>query len=488
MAVRAGLDVFVIDYKTPEIDFKSCKSGLLHRKVKQIGNKDYEIVLPTGTKVKAVQTRQSGEWDRFMEVDIYPGLPDKGSVDGLCGNFDGNSENDVEISSTPIIASFYPIKESSLQKYTVNATMDLFNPNIYEGLTDINSQVKFCECGEENLISAQKGHFEDTKILCKADTKNTCVEDGSVDFHTCAVARKKRSIDRHLSANTKLGATNEITSSTAWARIHIEAIKETCVEHVKFNQPIPPEVFRNVTATPKEWFTNTTNQTEINETGKPTTTPTPVPAYTPLFSVDVLETIASVACPGDCNGHGDCVKGKCNCSAGFFDIDCGLDIRQPPIISGIPDMGLCDVHQRDCAMTSILGRKFVNSKNLTCKFKSFQVRENSSFLYADHFITIPGELATSVEVSCILPTIRRKRFDSDKDTGEHIATGYNVSISNDGLAFSDEDSFIVYDSTCVTCSPTAIGQISCSMKVPMRKYAQTLKLMFSRRNSILEKA
>ena len=68
------------------------------------------------------------------------------------------------------------------------------------------------------------------------------------------------------------------------------------------------------------------------------------------------------------------VSGKCICSTSFYDIDCGLDIRVPPTISGIPDVGLCDLTERECAQTSVLGFGFVETPALSCGIIPFQVR------------------------------------------------------------------------------------------------------------------
>ena len=43
------------------------------------------------------------------------------------------------------------------------------------------------------------------------------------------------------------------------------------------------------------------------------------------------------------------------------------------MISGIPDVGLCDLTERECALTSILGLNFVDTPTLSCGIKPFQV-------------------------------------------------------------------------------------------------------------------
>lgn len=65
--------------------------------------------------------------------------------------------------------------------------------------------------------------------------------------------------------------------------------------------------------------------------------------------------------------------GICRCKENFHGNDCGLDIRVPPQIAGIPDMGLCDLKQRECAKTSVLGYGFVETPALACQTTPFMV-------------------------------------------------------------------------------------------------------------------
>ena len=49
-----------------------------------------------------------------MNVDITPGLADVSRTSGLCGNFDGDSDNDGETEPHPRTSSFRLLKEESL--------------------------------------------------------------------------------------------------------------------------------------------------------------------------------------------------------------------------------------------------------------------------------------------------------------------------------------------------------------------------------------
>ncbi|XP_052766474.1 uncharacterized protein LOC128207536 [Mya arenaria] len=519
LVARAGRDIFLINYGThPEVNFKQCDDGVLHRKITKIGNKDYKIILPTGTKITVMQNRGSNGWEKFMEVNIYAGLPDVGRTDGLCGNCNGNPKDDPQHDSQPIYAQFFHISQTDLQKYTLtNTPEDLFNTANHNRVYGWDNRFRFCECDKNSWRFAIIGQLDKTEIKCKEEATTVCEEDSlKSTFPICTLARKKRSVDRYRSAKTRrVSSTVEtrdhhivlreankynestarqecirlmntsvvqmcsnlkdfnissfinscvadtlITSSTVWSKIHLEAIKGTCIEHVRFNQPIPPDVLANATA-PSDWFNETLNETETQNSTtfapmlSPKSTPSP---YVALFTPELLKDIEDIACPGDCNGHGICDKGQCVCQDGYYDIDCGQDIRQPPRIEGIPDLGVCDLNMRECGVTSVFGRNFIESSTLSCKLVPFEVHA-LEVVIRDPLI-VPGEIETIVEISCNLPKARERRSVTE-GVNAPIARGYNVSVSNDGSAFSEEDLLVIYDATCVSCT-TVNGVVKCS--------------------------
>ena len=67
------------------------------------------------------------------------------------------------------------------------------------------------------------------------------------------------------------------------------------------------------------------------------------------------------------------IEGTCQCNSGFTDPDCSIDLSQPPIMRGIPDRGLCDLNQRLCGKTSVLGDNFAETSALSCHIEPFMV-------------------------------------------------------------------------------------------------------------------
>ena len=92
--------------------------------------------------------------------------------------------------------------------------------------------------------------------------------------------------------------------------MHIESLKRSCIDHVKFHQPISAETLANAsTSLPAEWFSST------EETTTKTTT-TAVPDITTdelkksnVFTPELLDSLSSKGCLNDCNGNGICLKG-----------------------------------------------------------------------------------------------------------------------------------------------------------------------------------
>lgn len=79
-----------------------------------------------------------------------------------------------------------------------------------------------------------------------------------------------------------------------WVQIHIEGIKQTCIQYLEFHRPISPEIISQVTL--------------INIEGTKETTPAPV--LSPHSVAELLQVIKAVSCIDDCNHNGDCVDGK----------------------------------------------------------------------------------------------------------------------------------------------------------------------------------
>jgi len=101
----------------------------------------------------------------------------------------------------------------------------------------------------------------------------------------------------------------KITGTFDLTNVHIQALKQNCIEHVEYHQPIPEEIIQSATEPlSEEWF---------NETEEATTTAAPgasstgsVAPETSFFTIESLSNLRDIGCPFDCYGNGACHEGN----------------------------------------------------------------------------------------------------------------------------------------------------------------------------------
>jgi len=81
----------------------------------------------------------------------------------------------------------------------------------------------------------------------------------------------------------------------------------------------------------------------------------------------------------------------------------------------------------------------------------FKVKNNNAYELEEP-LTVVAEVQSVTEITCQLPNIRERRSVDDNTAGSVIALGYQVSASNDGVTYSEEDVLVIFDSTCVNCT------------------------------------
>jgi len=81
------------------------------------------------------------------------------------------------------------------------------------------------------------------------------------------------------------------------------------------------------------------------------------------------------------------------------------------------------------------------------------------------FLTSRAELDSFAQARCPLDVGRSKR-DVGNDNLDYVAKGYHVSMTNDGVTYSEEETVLIYNETCVNCSLGDLGP-TCVVKVPL---------------------
>ncbi|XP_052218802.1 von Willebrand factor D and EGF domain-containing protein-like [Dreissena polymorpha] len=494
VAVQAGSDVVVISTcaRVLDIRFIQCGDGILREKVNEVSKTKYRVTLPSGSYVDI-----SLVYEGFlMNVHVTPSVADFNKTSGLCGSFDGNINNDrlKRPGSTD---------NDPNRSWMVQAKDNLFNENVV--LSHWEDQYRFCTCDSKSVKPTYTATCDvETKKICdvKPVFKDRCVDkkrrkrrsgNGKYkptdegDFHqTVKLAfvskyrdhfnqRQHRSIKQYTEETARqdcmqlLNTTAfqkcsnvpgldftatindcildaQITGTMEWTLSHLETIKSICIQQIDTQKLPPKEDLVGITVTINgSSFSNLSDEN----------------ASLPLtvFTDEIFEEIQSVSCPHECSGFGICVNGSCICEKDHIGEDCSLDSTRPPEMIGIPDEGFCDLKERACKKTSVFGDNLIFENQVKCNIEPFEINVRNDILSEEKY-QVTGVPQTFMEVSCPLEPSKKRSIDGGADINDIIARAYNISLSNDGLNFSEEDTFLVYDSACVTCSKTS-GAIRC---------------------------
>ncbi|CAC5392582.1 unnamed protein product [Mytilus coruscus] len=165
----------------------------------------------------------------------------------------------------------------------------------------------------------------------------------------------------------------------------------------------------------------------------------------------ILSIIEETTCPGNCSGHGICSEGECHCYTSFSGDDCSTDKNKPPLLEKAAFEGECDSSKKACRKFIIPGYDFFRN-SLACKFIPFSVKkgENATVTIEGESFINSGIYRSSFFMLCELPAARSKRSIDI----EVVATGFHISISNNGKDFTDQLSMLIYDSLCYSCNST----------------------------------
>ncbi|XP_071170937.1 von Willebrand factor D and EGF domain-containing protein-like [Mytilus edulis] len=168
--------------------------------------------------------------------------------------------------------------------------------------------------------------------------------------------------------------------------------------------------------------------------------------YNSMSDVSMLfQRVNTMLCVDNCNGNGQCISGKCFCNDSYIGISCSSHISIPPLVLSLPEDGLCDSVARQCRKTNIYGEFY--SKDIICKSEYFLIKSSrkeykasqstSKALYRNFFL-----------VTC----------DFEEHTNEvlnktaTIGTGFDISLSYDGIHFSRTLSLVIFNPVCMSCS------------------------------------
>ncbi|XP_052217770.1 von Willebrand factor D and EGF domain-containing protein-like [Dreissena polymorpha] len=488
VAVQAGSDVFALSTclnTILDVRFVRCDDRILREKVEKVSETLYRVSLPSGTYVEIIL----GIMGHNMNVYVYPSVADFMKTSGLCGSFDGTTTNDRL--NRPGFNDPDPNKS-----WMVNTVDDLFNEHV--ALRHWEDHYRFCTCNERSTSPTNIATCDvDIKKTCTAKPHfaDRCVHSShrkrrskfgeyrptdEGDFHkTVNVAfvskyrgainhRKERSLKTYTDETARsdcmqlLNTTAfqkcssiqgldfssiindcvldaKITGTMDWTMSHLETIKSSCMQQIDIQKMPPKEDLDGMTIT-----INGTSYSNISVDNASL-------SLSSVITQDMFEDIRMVSCLRECSGQGDCTNGSCICKKGHSGEDCSIDSTRPPEMKGIPDDGFCDLQERVCKKTSVFGNNLAFDNQVKCKIKPLEIHVTHEIVTKEDYRVI-GVPQTYMEVSCQLA--QRKKRSVDAEIDDIMARVYNISLSNNGVNFSEKDTLLVYDSACVNCNKT----------------------------------
>lgn len=163
----------------------------------------------------------------------------------------------------------------------------------------------------------------------------------------------------------------------------------------------------------------------------------------------VLLEVEETLCMEDCGLHGICFQGRCYCESGFTGSSCGTSTRAAPGSVALMNGGLCDLSQVDCTWAVVVGDTFINTTNLVCLLQEVQFMADGSVTVGKN-VTAPAVFISAHQALC--------------STGDNVEASYFISISNNGVTFSDRQVFLSRDLTCHECRLNVTDGQVCRLK------------------------
>ncbi|CAI9738780.1 Willebrand factor D and EGF domain-containing [Octopus vulgaris] len=431
VAVQSGDNVILLNRcKGSQLKiriFKSSDTLLAGTAIHRLADgRKYEIHLPTGSVISCQLT------STFINLWMRASPKDFNKTKGMCGNYDGNKRNDLLMPN----GMFYAKKSSSLRTFClawrVNKTDSLYN-GYCPKTEEANNTVIYCQNvnGTKSKCSAtgdvnfcyqkKKSNTDVTDFYWKEATyPRKCLGEESEEFkydedydagEQPTVTPSGITEDQARGeCQTFLSLKKTFSSCEAVKDLNVGTSVEACVTDIMMTDNLVWRVamYEDIKAQCENLLKTDTDNWKtdnISGTSRPPDT-------------------ADAICTDDCNGNGECVKGECVCNGDYTGETCSVKKNIPPRLDGIEGGNICDVNLPKCQdRIQISGEGFTDKINLTCRFVSSL--ESKSFY-------TQGTLLSTQSIYCKVPP----------------ASTYNVSVSNNGISWSNSLVYVLYDSKC----------------------------------------
>lgn len=432
----------------------------------------FRIQMPSGNKVYIIY------WGYIMNIRlVVVGRP---QVQGMCGSPDGNQYNDLIIQGTNV--TLQPEAGGFAGPQGPVDVVDSWRPESGKSLFDFHLEPLPTGGKTSDEVKLPPGSTfptcSESYIPVYPGDPNRAVSIETEDdrYNPSLVTFEKNTTLLEVSWPTITGITEQEANDTCWSLIvNLENLGPTCMDILRNSisdaQDVVTKCVLDVQLTSDySWARDkvaelqkscyfiaiTKNNSAINDTEEA------IQAV-----VTEVQKITAFACvPYDCNQHGSCVNGKCICTADYIGSDCKVSKSAIPTVLSLLAPFECDVRTRPCNMANLHVENAASISTLSCKIV-VTLRNSSTVTYIEN-----GQINLARTVTCSLPTEPLKftsasfNFLSAHQPGYSffcLSSGspvsmYTISVSNDGVDFSNGITMRIRDGLCMSCTTTACTQ------------------------------
>ncbi|XP_060067972.1 von Willebrand factor D and EGF domain-containing protein-like [Ylistrum balloti] len=419
--------------------------------------KTLHIHFPSGASLMvsaALLTRNGKEKDGYLNVYLKVPTDDIGNSEGICGTYDGNPNNDrlgsdglqhpsaIDFANSWLI----PPKYSFFENPPLQSTAYNHNDANYCQCDNATSQAICTKSKASNPLAQNTGkkprrHIGTFRWGQPRGHQDYAKETGIRRYAKPEIHRRKQRAAVTRSGMTEEMArktcTDDIRQATLFTRcqsllpsVMVEKYIGACVEDMMIADS---DIFNIGYMNAIDFECQDTVLRDVHNY-----------AIGPDRKRIPPADVTTHLCPNQCNRRGLCQQGVCKCQTGYIGDDCSVQSGVTPVVSRIRGGGLCDVRDRKCMKVQVIAEHLIAGPNLKCRYKKAEVGGSRLSPYGSYF-DVPASFTSFLEVECSLPESAVLIKDSTRDA-------FLMSVTADGILYSAEHTFLVYDGLCQNCN------------------------------------
>ncbi|KAL3848262.1 hypothetical protein ACJMK2_019131 [Sinanodonta woodiana] len=472
-SIRAGADMYIINLcgGIRFAGFVSCDSFDV-LEVREAAY-SFEVYMPLGTKI-AITIQTGDTYRNTMNVDIYPSVKDWDSIEGMCGTFNGNTNDDFNGLSESAFADIWKIKNSNSSflnpiqhnpsKWTASAYLCFcpYASNVTNKGDNAANNARVATCSASQfLLCPDQARHKGSRVTNSCPKRN---KRSSTNSQAKEIRRvfSKATDEMYLSERTIVKrSSSEFTEAEAKTFCENEFRKSSVVQMKDLLPESTDQIIENaiLLCIADIMFIGDTSYTSAHIESV-TRQVDNIIERDVLFRQENATAVLQfneISCVKNCSGRGQCKNGSCVCSDGYLLQDCSLPAGDAPELTDIFGGGACSLTVDDCCRIKVYGDGFARN-HTQGRIQIIEVSRNGS----RHSVGEVTQIAVAVESVFVaeirsLLCSRRKRALQDNSTSEAFARGFTVSMSNDNINYGKPKFFFEYDSNCQEVSTTAAG-------------------------------